>query len=111
MILSKIVVEIINISGQYREMGVLLWRGFTIDQVMAQCFGNKDDTSGKGRQMPVVCCFLRIFSFFHLMRLASILDLRNITSTLFLLPLPRRYPKLRVLDMRFDGILLAVQDQ
>ncbi|KIM80962.1 hypothetical protein PILCRDRAFT_72484, partial [Piloderma croceum F 1598] len=40
-------------TGQYREMGVLLWRGFTIDQVMAQCFGNEDDTSGKGRQMPV----------------------------------------------------------
>ena len=43
------------IQGQYREMGVLLWRGFPIDQVMAQCFGNEEDTSGKGRQMPVVC--------------------------------------------------------
>ncbi|KAF8195587.1 branched-chain alpha-keto acid dehydrogenase E1-alpha subunit [Pholiota molesta] len=41
------------IQGQYREMGVLLWRGFSIDQVMAQCFGNEEDTSGKGRQMPV----------------------------------------------------------
>ncbi|PPQ92829.1 hypothetical protein CVT25_004317 [Psilocybe cyanescens] len=40
-------------QGQYREMGVLLWRGFTIDNVMAQVFGNEDDTSGKGRQMPV----------------------------------------------------------
>jgi len=35
-------------------MGVLLWRGFSIDKVMAQCFGNEEDTSGKGRQMPVV---------------------------------------------------------
>jgi 2-oxoisovalerate dehydrogenase E1 component alpha subunit len=35
-------------------MGVLLWRGFSIDNVMAQCFGNEEDTSGKGRQMPVV---------------------------------------------------------
>jgi TPP-dependent pyruvate/acetoin dehydrogenase alpha subunit len=41
-------------QGQYREMGVLLWRGFSIDKVMAQCFGNEEDTSGKGRQMPVV---------------------------------------------------------
>lgn len=40
--------------GQYREMGVLLWRGFTIDAAMAQCFGNEEDTSTKGRQMPVV---------------------------------------------------------
>ncbi|KAF5369359.1 hypothetical protein D9758_002597 [Tetrapyrgos nigripes] len=39
--------------GQYREMGVLLWRGFSLDSVMGQCFGNKEDTSGKGRQMPV----------------------------------------------------------
>lgn len=42
-------------KGQYREMGVLLWRGFGLDNVMAQCFGTQDDTSGKGRQMPVVC--------------------------------------------------------
>lgn len=35
-------------------MGVLLWRGFALNDVMAQCFGNEDDTSGKGRQMPVV---------------------------------------------------------
>jgi TPP-dependent pyruvate/acetoin dehydrogenase alpha subunit len=36
-------------------MGVLLWRGFSLDKIMAQCFGNEEDTSGKGRQMPVVC--------------------------------------------------------
>ncbi|KAF8171944.1 branched-chain alpha-keto acid dehydrogenase E1-alpha subunit [Mycena galopus ATCC 62051] len=42
-----------EVLGQYREMGVLLWRGFSVDSVMAQCFGNQDDTSGKGRQMPV----------------------------------------------------------
>ncbi|KIK01876.1 hypothetical protein K443DRAFT_678021 [Laccaria amethystina LaAM-08-1] len=42
-----------EVLGQYREMGVLLWRGFTIDDVMAQCFGNEEDGSGKGRQMPV----------------------------------------------------------
>lgn len=41
-------------TGQYREMGVLLWRGFGIDAIMAQCFGNCDDRSGKGRQMPMV---------------------------------------------------------
>ncbi|KAJ7367159.1 branched-chain alpha-keto acid dehydrogenase E1-alpha subunit [Mycena albidolilacea] len=41
------------LGSQYREMGVLLWRGFGVDSVMAQCFGNQDDTSGKGRQMPI----------------------------------------------------------
>lgn len=41
-------------AAQYREVGVLLWRGFTLDRVMAQCFGTHED-SGKGRQMPVVC--------------------------------------------------------
>ncbi|KAJ3794515.1 branched-chain alpha-keto acid dehydrogenase E1-alpha subunit [Lentinula aff. detonsa] len=42
-----------EVLGQYREMGVLLWRGFGLDNVMAQCFGNHEDTSSKGRQMPV----------------------------------------------------------
>ncbi|KAF8073875.1 branched-chain alpha-keto acid dehydrogenase E1-alpha subunit [Lyophyllum atratum] len=42
-----------EVLGQYREMGVLLWRGFGLDNVMSQCFGNENDTSGKGRQMPV----------------------------------------------------------
>ncbi|XP_009761044.1 2-oxoisovalerate dehydrogenase subunit alpha 1, mitochondrial-like [Nicotiana sylvestris] len=37
---------------QYRESGVLLWRGFTVQECTNQCFGNKDD-KGKGRQMPV----------------------------------------------------------
>ncbi|XP_074594105.1 branched chain keto acid dehydrogenase E1 subunit alpha [Brevipalpus obovatus] len=40
------------IFGQYREAGVLLWRGYTLDQFMSQCYGNEDDL-GKGRQMPV----------------------------------------------------------
>jgi 2-oxoisovalerate dehydrogenase E1 component alpha subunit len=39
--------------GQYREMGFLLWRGFTLNSVMAQCLGNHEDL-GKARQMPVV---------------------------------------------------------
>ncbi|KAJ8593809.1 branched-chain alpha-keto acid dehydrogenase E1-alpha subunit [Rhizopogon salebrosus TDB-379] len=42
-----------EVLAQYREVGVLLWRGFSIDSIMAQCFGNHEDTSGKGRQMPV----------------------------------------------------------
>ncbi|KAK0201673.1 branched-chain alpha-keto acid dehydrogenase E1-alpha subunit [Desarmillaria ectypa] len=42
-----------EVLGQYREMGVLLWRNFGIRQVFAQCFGNHEDMSGKGRQMPV----------------------------------------------------------
>lgn len=37
---------------QYREPGVLLWRGFTVQEFANQCFGNKADY-GKGRQMPI----------------------------------------------------------
>lgn len=37
---------------QYREHGVLLWRGFTLQEFANQCFGNKADY-GKGRQMPI----------------------------------------------------------
>lgn len=40
------------IYGQYREAGVLMWRGFTLQQFADQCFSNCDD-KGKGRQMPV----------------------------------------------------------
>ncbi|CAH9109832.1 unnamed protein product [Cuscuta europaea] len=40
------------IFPQYREPGVLLWRGFTLQEFANQCFGNKYD-NGKGRQMPI----------------------------------------------------------
>ncbi|KAL9234217.1 hypothetical protein vseg_009112 [Gypsophila vaccaria] len=40
------------IFAQYREPGVLLWRGYTLQEFTNQCFGNKAD-KGKGRQMPV----------------------------------------------------------
>lgn len=40
------------VFGQYREAGVLMWRGFTLSQFMNQCYGNVKD-AGKGRQMPV----------------------------------------------------------
>ncbi|XVE55242.1 hypothetical protein DITRI_Ditri03aG0143500 [Diplodiscus trichospermus] len=40
------------ILPQYREPGVLLWRGFTLQEYADQCFGNKADY-GKGRQMPI----------------------------------------------------------
>ncbi|KAF3679262.1 2-oxoisovalerate dehydrogenase subunit alpha 2, mitochondrial [Capsicum annuum] len=36
---------------QYREVGVILWRGYPLQQVANQLFGNKFDF-GKGRQMP-----------------------------------------------------------
>eukprot|EP00004_Rigifila_ramosa_P019377 TRINITY_DN4905_c3_g1_i2.p1 TRINITY_DN4905_c3_g1~~TRINITY_DN4905_c3_g1_i2.p1 ORF type:complete len:433 (+),score=95.76 TRINITY_DN4905_c3_g1_i2:97-1299(+) len=38
--------------AQYREVGVLMWRGFTYTDIMNQCYGNHYDL-GKGRQMPV----------------------------------------------------------
>jgi 2-oxoisovalerate dehydrogenase E1 component alpha subunit len=40
------------IFAQYRELGVLLWRGFTVQEAADQCFANVADT-GKGRSMPV----------------------------------------------------------
>lgn len=40
------------VFAQYREAGVLMWRGFTLDQFCNQCFSNDLDL-GKGRQMPV----------------------------------------------------------
>nr|XP_022911251.1 2-oxoisovalerate dehydrogenase subunit alpha, mitochondrial [Onthophagus taurus] len=40
------------VFGQYREAGVLVWRGFSLKDFMSQCYGNVDDL-GKGRQMPV----------------------------------------------------------
>ncbi|XP_057830193.1 2-oxoisovalerate dehydrogenase subunit alpha 2, mitochondrial [Cryptomeria japonica] len=62
--LTSIGEEAINISSaaalsiddvifpQYREPGVLLWRGFTLQEFANQCFGNAADY-GKGRQMPI----------------------------------------------------------
>nr|ANM86807.1 branched-chain alphaketoacid dehydrogenase E1a [Stygiella incarcerata] len=41
-----------EIFAQYREVGVLLQRGMTLEQIMATQFGTKEDT-GKGRQMPM----------------------------------------------------------
>ena len=40
------------VFAQYREHGVFKYRGFTLDEFMAQLFATKDDT-GKGRNMPV----------------------------------------------------------
>lgn len=37
---------------QYREPGVLLWRGFTLHEFAGQNFSTKSDY-GKGRQMPI----------------------------------------------------------
>ena len=36
----------------YIEIGVLMYRGFTLDQFMNQCYANVEDL-GKGKQMPV----------------------------------------------------------
>lgn len=40
------------IFAQYREAGILMWRGFSLEKFADQCFSNSDD-NGKGRQMPV----------------------------------------------------------
>ncbi|XP_065882765.1 2-oxoisovalerate dehydrogenase subunit alpha, mitochondrial-like isoform X2 [Dysidea avara] len=41
-----------TIYGQYREAGAILWRGFSLNQCMNQCYGNRLD-KGAGKQMPV----------------------------------------------------------
>ena len=41
-----------TVLAQYREAGLLMWRGFSLQQFTDQCFANKADL-GKGRQMPV----------------------------------------------------------
>jgi 2-oxoisovalerate dehydrogenase E1 component alpha subunit len=41
-----------TVLAQYREQGLLMWRGFTLQQFTDQCFSNESDL-GKGRQMPV----------------------------------------------------------
>ncbi|XP_045498974.1 2-oxoisovalerate dehydrogenase subunit alpha, mitochondrial [Colias croceus] len=40
------------VFAQYREVGVLLYRGMTISELVNQCYGNHEDP-GKGRHMPV----------------------------------------------------------
>jgi len=40
------------VFGQYREAGVLMYRGFGLDQFCHQCYGNVNDL-GKGKQMPI----------------------------------------------------------
>jgi TPP-dependent pyruvate/acetoin dehydrogenase alpha subunit len=42
----------VQIFTQYREHGAFLWRGYTVQRMADQCFGNNRDTS-KGRQMPI----------------------------------------------------------
>ena len=41
-----------HVLAQYREQGVLMWRGFSLEQFTNQCFSNDKDL-GKARQMPV----------------------------------------------------------
>lgn len=41
-----------EVFAQYREQGVLLWRGFTFEDFANQCYGNALEP-GKGRQMPI----------------------------------------------------------
>jgi len=40
------------VYGQYREAGVLMYRGFSLDAFCDQCYGNAADR-GKGKQMPI----------------------------------------------------------
>ncbi|XP_068633996.1 2-oxoisovalerate dehydrogenase subunit alpha, mitochondrial [Battus philenor] len=40
------------VYAQYRELGVLLYRGISVVDMINQCYGNHEDL-GKGRNMPV----------------------------------------------------------
>ncbi|KAF3937020.1 hypothetical protein ABW19_dt0209893 [Dactylella cylindrospora] len=40
------------IYAQYREAGVLMYRGYGLDEFMNQCFANRKD-HGQGRNMPI----------------------------------------------------------
>lgn len=42
------------VYGQYREAGVLVWRGFKLSDFMNQCYGNVDDLGIKWNKN----CFL-----------------------------------------------------
>ncbi|KAL7423651.1 hypothetical protein Q5752_001232 [Cryptotrichosporon argae] len=42
-----------EVFGQYREQAAALHRGLGLKRLMAQCFGNVEDTGTKGRMMPV----------------------------------------------------------
>ncbi|KAL4709752.1 hypothetical protein ACJJTC_005555 [Scirpophaga incertulas] len=40
------------VFAQYREVGVFLYRGYSVADIVNQCYGNVEDP-GKGKQMPV----------------------------------------------------------
>lgn len=40
------------IFPQYREQGAIIWRGFTVQDMINNCMGNIYDNN-KGRQMPI----------------------------------------------------------
>ena len=44
--------QVIPLYGNVPCLGVLMHRGFTLDQFMNQCYSNAMD-GGKGKQMPV----------------------------------------------------------
>ena len=94
-------------------MGVLLWRGFTLDAVMAQCFGNEEDDCTKGRQMPVVCTpFLFIFKILQISPLfyfiyLSFLYRTNIQEITLLISL---VSALRLADAPLPHYLVSIGD-
>lgn len=76
---SALITSYDPILAQYREQGVLMWRGFTLEQFANQCFSNDLDL-GKGRQMPVVSLLL-ILEFFLSSTLHPTSNFTNRNST------------------------------
>ncbi|KAF5942412.1 hypothetical protein HYC85_020054 [Camellia sinensis] len=60
---------------QYREHGVLLWRGFTLQEFANQCFGNKADYGKGGKCQFIMGPVHSITSMFHHRSLLSFLKL------------------------------------
>jgi len=74
-----------EVLGQYREMGVLVWRGCSIDELMAQCLSTERD-AGKGAR----CQFT-----------SGLLDS---ISTPYQAPWQRSYPRLQESHMLLSAI-------
>lgn len=58
------------IYAQYRETGVLLYRGYTLQNAMDQCFSNVDDL-GHGKQVcEIILPFVFLFQiyFYHVVQ-------------------------------------------
>ncbi|VDN44992.1 unnamed protein product [Gongylonema pulchrum] len=84
------------VYAQYREVGVLLWRGFSLENLMHQCYGNAKDI---GKDYFLLKISNSAPSKMNLLQLVEsrcqcIMVQRNITMSRYLHHWPRKYLKL-----------------